>query len=147
MAQLLDVAIDTKLKLCALWASIMFFLIFTEHFALFTPGTFEMMKSFRADPEHRDSLRAALLVMASPILMIFLSVALPAKYNRILNIVVGLSFVLFWALNTLVISMLASVANVTLPISAPKILQFAVAAFAALVVWYAWKWPKTQNAV
>ena len=147
MAQLLDVAIDTKLKLCALWASIMFCLIVSEHIALFTPGTFEMMKSFRSDPEHRDSLRAAALMMASPILMIFLSVALPAKYNRILNIVAGLSFVLFWALSTLVISMLASVGNITLTISAPKILQFAAVTFATLVVWYAWKWPKTQNAV
>lgn len=138
MSQAIDAAVATKVKLCALWTSIVFCLIYTEYFRLHRPAALEQMKAFGASPEYQ---MAALVMVAIPILMIFLSAALPAKVNRILNIVLGLAFVLLWALSTLMISGLASALNVTLTLSAAKILQIAVAAFAALVVWYAWKWP------
>jgi hypothetical protein len=145
MSQLLDVPIDTKLKLCVLWISILLCLIYSDYFGLFTPGTFESIKAFRADPEHKGFLRAMWLMKASPIVMIFLSVALPAKSNRTLNIVVGIIFVLSLTFDYFVVSTLWAAANI--PLSAVVILKLVVAAFAALVVWYAWKWPKTQNAV
>lgn len=144
MSQRSDQAIDTRVKLCALWTSIMFCLIYSEYFALHRPAALEVRKAFGANPEFQ---LVAFVMVAIPTLMIFLSVALPAKYNRTLNILVGLSFVLFWAFRRLVISLLAAGANVTLTLSAAELLQTAVAAFAVLIVWYAWKWPKTQSAV
>jgi hypothetical protein len=146
MSQLLNVTIDTKLKLSALWISIMFCLIYSDYFGLFTPGAFETIRAIRADPESQGFLRVAFVLEASPILMIFLSVVLSARYNRIINIVVGAFFVLGIAFSIFVDSSLGTAFNVTIPLSAVKILKIAVASFAALVVWYAWKWPKTQNA-
>jgi hypothetical protein len=147
MTQPVDSAIDTKLKLCALWTSILLCLIFSQYFALFTPGTFETLRALRADPASRDSLMTSSLAITSPILMIFLSVVLPARFNRILNIVVGLIFVLIWALGALMVSNLASAASVTLPLTAPKVLQIVSAAFGVLVIWYAWKWPRAPVAI
>jgi len=142
MSQLLDTVIDTKLKLCALWISILICFIYSDYFRLFVPGMFEAMRTLSADPEIRDFDRAAHVIGASPILMIFLSVALPAKYNRTLNILVGVFFVLFFTGSSLF-----AVFRFSLPLSAVKIMELAVAVFAALVVWYASKWPMTQNAV
>ena len=92
MSQRSEPAMETRLKLFSLWTSILFCLTYSEYFALHRPAALEQRKAFGANPEFH---LAALVVVAIPILMIFLSVALPDKYNRTLNIVAGLFFVLF----------------------------------------------------
>ena len=131
--------IPTKLKLSALWASTMFCYIYCDYFELYTPGKLESM--LKGDLGPMGSVTQGLLiglsvVMAIPSLMVFLSVALTARYNKWLNIVVGTVFTVLMA--SLTYS--AEWYFYTLFAGIETVLT-------ALVVWYAWRWPKTASAV
>jgi hypothetical protein len=148
MSPFLDGPVGTKLKLCALWTSVMFCSIYAEVYRLYIPGALERMKAFGVNQE----LHMLWMWIAIPILMIFLSVALPAKYNRALNIAIGV--LIFLSVAIVKVGTLILVAKVGGPPASPSpfrdaavLLETAIAAFAALVVWYAWKWPRTPNAV
>ena len=148
MSQLLDVAVDTKVKLCALWTSAMFYSVYSELNRLYIPGALERMRALGADPGIQT---AWWVLIGTPIVMIFLSVALPAKYNRSLNIVIGGLVFLAIALTKLAaVVMLSKQGGPTSSALAVRQIavsvDVAIAVFAALVVWYAWKWPKTSNA-
>ena len=138
MASLSDQTIDTKLKLSALWASTMFCYIYCDYFELYMPGKIESMLQGvmrPLGPVTQQVLLGTSLMMAVPSLMIFLSVALPARYNRILNIIVGAFF-------TVLLALLAYGAAWYFY----KFFAAVEAALTALAVWYAWKWPRIANA-
>lgn len=138
MNQLINSPIPTKLKLSALWASTMFCYIYCDYFELYTPGKLESM--LQGDMGPLGSITQGVLMglsvmMAVPSLMVFLSVALPARYNKLLNIVVGACFTLLMALLTYssewyFYKFFAAIETV----------------LTALVVWYAWRWPKAVSA-
>jgi hypothetical protein len=139
MNQLIDPPIPAKLKLSALWASTMFCYVYSDYFELYTPGKLESM--LQGDlapmvPVTQGVLFGLSTMMAVPSLMVFLSVALPARYNRLLNIVVGALFTLLMAWLTYstewyFYKLLAGIATV----------------LTASVVWYAWRWPKATSTV
>ena len=138
MNQLINSTIPTKLKLSALWASTMFCYIYCDYFELYTPGKLESMLQGNLGP--MGSVTPGVLIglsamMAVPSLMVFLSVALPARYNKLLNIVVGAFFTLLMAL---------------LMYSAGwyfyKFFAGIETVLTALVVWYAWRWPRAMSA-
>jgi hypothetical protein len=90
-----EIRVSLKLKLAGLWASFMFLYIYVDYFALYMPNkiidilagkvfVFEITQVF---------LLAALVSVTIPALMIFLSVALPAKLNRWVNIVVAAVYI------------------------------------------------------
>ncbi len=79
-----DIKVSVNLKLATLWASFMFLYIYVDYFALYMPGKIaDILKGrvfvFDITP---GFLMAALASVTIPALMIFLSVALPAKVNR-----------------------------------------------------------------
>ena len=138
MNQLINSPIPTKLKLSALWASTMFCYVYCDYFELYTPGKLESMLQGNLGP--MGSVTPGVLIglsamMAVPSLMVFLSVALPARYNKLLNIVVGAFFTLLMAL---------------LMYSAGwyfyKFFAGIETVLTALVVWYAWRWPTAMSA-
>ena len=139
MTQLLDFPIPTKLKLSALWASTMFCYIYCDYFELYTPGKLESMLQGNLGP--MGSVTQGVLIglsamMAVPSLMVFLSVALHARYNKLLNIVVGAFFTLLMALLTYSAEWYFY-----------KFFAGIETVLTALVVWYAWTWPKATGAV
>ncbi|MCA9945061.1 MAG: hypothetical protein KC449_16360, partial [Anaerolineales bacterium] len=86
-----DIRLNVKLKLVALWASLMFFVIYLDYFHLYMPGKIEEIlagKMFVFDIT-QVSLLAGLATITIPALMISLSAALPAKANRWTNIIVA----------------------------------------------------------
>jgi hypothetical protein len=86
-----DIKVSVKLKLAALWASMMFFYIYVDYFGLHMPGHINNIlagKVFVFDIT-QVFLLTALVLTTIPALMIFLSVALPAKVNRWTNIIVA----------------------------------------------------------
>ena len=90
-----DVKVHTKIKLAALWASVMFCYIYADYFGLFSPGQLATMNQGQIPPLGRSTDGVMIFVsamMAVPSLMIFLSVALPAAASRILNIVAGAAY-------------------------------------------------------
>jgi hypothetical protein len=131
-----DFKINVKLKLSALWASVMFLYIYGDYFGLYAPGTVKSMLAGKMPP-FGDATQGVLIgtstMMAIPSFMIFLSVALKANVNRWVNIIFGVVY-------TLIIIMTASG-------SWPFFIFLAVleVALTGLVVWYAWTWPRLET--
>jgi hypothetical protein len=131
-----DIKVSVKLKLAALWASFMFLYIYVDYFHLYMPGSINDIlagKVFVFDISY-VFLMIAMLFVAIPALMIFFSVALPAKLNRRVNIIVAVMFIPYMLFN------LAGEAWLHM--------YFAAAIeviLLGLIIRYAWKWPCIEN--
>jgi Family of unknown function (DUF6326) len=131
-----DIKLNVKLKLAALWTPFMFLYIYVDYFAFYKPGfienviagkvwQFEITQAF---------LLAALASVTIPALMIFLSVALPAKVNRWTNIIVAAVYIPFTLFN-----LAGEAGNYYLIFGAVVEVVLLL-----LVICYAWKWPKQE---
>lgn len=131
-----DIKVNLKVKLAAIWASFMFLYIYVDYFHLYMPGTLKDIlagKVFVFDISY-VFLLIAMVFVTIPTLMIFLSVALPAKANRWTNVIVATVFIPYMLFN------LAGEAWVHM--------YFAAAvevALLCLIIRYAWKWPRIEN--
>ena len=129
-----DTMMDVKAKLAALWASMMFCYVYADLLSLYKPEIIEDIMARNLPIGSQESLIAAAIMMAIPIMMIFLSMALPVKVNRPANILVGIAYtgvnlaafvepdayyVFFGALEVLI---------------------------TLLIIWHAWKWPEYGEA-
>lgn len=133
--QLEDIKVCVKLKLAALWTSLMFLIIYLDYFALYMPGTLKDIlagKVFVFDIT-QGFLLAALTMVTIPALMIFLSVALPAKVNRWANIIVAAINIPFLLFN------LAGEAWMHMVLGA--VIEVILS---SLILHYAWKWPRIE---
>lgn len=134
-AALEDQRIPVRTKLAATWTSLMFLYAYVDILNFFTPGVIQEVldgKVFEFDLSQTFST-AALTLMAVPIFMIVLSMTLPARVNRTTNLVVASLFVPVTAFNAAGESWLYFYG---LGIALELILL-------ALVVRYAWTWPRT----
>ena len=96
-----DIKVSIKLKLAALWASFMFLYIYVDYFHLYMPSKIEDIlkgRVFEFDIT-QGFLLAALVSVTIPALMIFLSVALPAKVNRSANIIIAAVYIPYMLFN------------------------------------------------
>ncbi|MBI5308728.1 MAG: hypothetical protein HZB37_10460 [Planctomycetes bacterium] len=131
-----DIKVSLKLKLAALWTSFMFLYIYVDYFHLYMPGSIEDIlagKVFTFDISY-VFLLIAMIGVAIPVLMIFLSVALPAKVNRWTNIIVATVYIPYMLFN--------------LAGEAWAHMYFAAAVeviLLLLIIRYAWKWPKQES--
>jgi hypothetical protein len=131
--ELIDIKIDLKQKLAALWASFMFLYIYVDYFHLYMPGVIEGMLAgkvfvFEVTQAFLFMVLAAVMI---PALMIFLSIALPAKVNRLTNIIVAAIHIPYMLFN--------------LAGEAWMHMYFAAAVEVVLlciIIRYAWKWPR-----
>jgi hypothetical protein len=84
-----DIRVHVRLKLFALWSSVMFFYIYGDYFQLWQPGQLQQMIAgrmpFGANPQKVLLGMAGMMVV--PSLMPFLSLVLPVRLNRWLNII------------------------------------------------------------
>lgn len=131
-----DIKVNVKLKLAALWTSLMFLIIYIDYFHLYMPGMMESIRTGKVFEFNitQGFLIGALIVVTIPALMIFLSVALPAKVNRKANIIAA-------AVNIpLMIFNLAGMAWIHMVLGAAI-----EVALLLLVLRYAWKWPRTGS--
>ncbi len=86
-----DIKVNLKVKLAMLWASLMFFIIYLDYFHLYMPGKLADIQTGKVFvfAITQGFLLIALGLVGIPAPMIFLSVALPAKVNRLANIIVA----------------------------------------------------------
>lgn len=95
-----DQKINIKIKLSALWGAVMSMYIYCDYFQLYVPGKLQAM--IDGTTKFGDGDQGVLLGLSSIMLitslMIGLSVLLPARINRILNIIVGFVMTLFLAI-------------------------------------------------
>src|ERR671927_831913 len=83
-----DPLIPVRAKLAAAWTSFMFLVIYVDYFHLYKPGALEDILAgrvfeFDISPTF---LVIGLTLIAIPTLMIVLSVILPARANRVINL-------------------------------------------------------------
>ncbi|MDX1904994.1 MAG: DUF6326 family protein [Thermonemataceae bacterium] len=130
-----DIKVNVKIKLAMLWISFMFLYTYVDYFHLYMPGKVnEILKGkvFIFDIT-QGFLLVVLVLVAIPVLMIFLSVALPAKVNRWANIIAASVYIPYMLLNLAgeawMHMMLGAVAEVVL---------------LGLIIRYAWKWPHIE---
>ncbi|MBK8783779.1 MAG: hypothetical protein IPO22_18685 [Anaerolineales bacterium] len=131
-----DIKVSLKLKLAALWTSFMFFYIYLDYFHLYMPGKIEEIlagKMYVFDIT-QVALLAGLTTIIIPVLMIFLSVALPAKVNRWTNIIVAAVYIPYMLFNL--------VGETWLHMYFAAALQTILL---CLIIRYAWKWPKQES--
>jgi len=130
-----DVKVNVKLKLAAAWTSLMFLIIYLDYFHLYMPGSIEDLlagKVFIFDIT-QVFLVAALATVTIPALMIFLSLALPAKVNRWTNIIVSVVNIPFMLFNLAGVAWLHMIFGAVVEV-----------VLLLLIIGYAWKWPKVE---
>ena len=123
ITELVDVKIDVKIVLAALWVA---------HFLLWSFGDMaSLLQEITAPVDNSLLLFVAVPLAVIQALMIFFSVIGKAKVMRWVNIILALVFLLF---------------NVGFLVEAQFGWQYLLGAgyvlFNGLVVWYAWSWPK-----
>ncbi len=102
-ANLKDAKIEIKFVLSGLWISLMFLYVYADILSLYRPGQIGKMIDGYMGPFKANQLALALagLLMLVSIAMIALSLLLPAKSNRLVNIVVGIFLTLIGISNLL----------------------------------------------
>ncbi|MFE6814055.1 DUF6326 family protein [Streptomyces sp. NPDC057677] len=134
-ARLEDPRIPVRAKLAAAWTSFMFLYAYVDILAFFKPGVIDDIESgvvWEFDIS-QSLLTVFLALMAIPILMVVLSMTLPARANRITNLVVASVQVPFAAFNAVGESW-------TYFYGLGVALEVLVL---ALILRYAWAWPRT----
>lgn len=128
-----DVKVNIKVKLAVLWASLMFLYIYVDYFHLFMPGSIQDIlvgRVWKFDVT-QAFLLAGLASVTIPALMIFLSVALPAKVNRWTNIIVAAVYIPFSLFNLAGEAWMHMVFGAAVEV-----------VLLALIIRYAWRWPR-----
>jgi hypothetical protein len=135
-AELEDERINVKIKLATLWAALMFLYTYGDILGFYTPGNLEQLIS--GEIEGIQLTEGLLIVnavtMAIQSVMIFLSVALKANANRWANLIIGV-----FAAVVLVVATYVGGIDVRYAIQVSVELVLI-----ALILWYAWKWPKQE---
>jgi hypothetical protein len=131
-----DIKVNVKLKLASLWASFMLLYIYVDYFALYMPSKIDGIlkgKVFVFDIS-QGFILTALGLSTIPMLMIFLSVALPAKANRITNLTVAIVHIPYMLFN------LSGIVWVHMIYAAA--VEIILLGF---IIFYAWKWPRIEK--
>jgi hypothetical protein len=129
--------INIKIKLAALWASVTFCYLYGDYFELYTPDKVNSLITGENIMDSPVTLLIASMILAIPSVMVASSIFLKPKINRFLNILFGLVFTIMmvaigimstneWYLFYVFLAFLESIIT-------------------ALIVWYAWKWPKEKT--
>ena len=90
--QLEDMKVNLKIKLAGLWITLMFSYLYADVLGFYSPENLTdiLAGEIGGVPLTQEMLLAMAALMAIPIVMVFLSLILMAKINRILNIIVGI---------------------------------------------------------
>jgi Family of unknown function (DUF6326) len=132
-----EARVNIRLKLSALWTSVMFFYVYADLLGFFDATAMgEIMKGNMGflGPATQELKLGVAVMLSIPAIMILLSLVLKANHSRWANIVIG------------VIYALAAIATLILPSSLHyKYFESLELLFTGCVVWSAWKWPM-QNA-
>ena len=134
-----DQPIPVRAKLAAAWTSFMFLYVYVDILNFFTPGVIEDILAGRVFEFDITQTFAttALILMAIPILMVLLSMTLPARANRIMNLIVASVYVPVSAFNAVGESWMYFY-------GLGVVLEMIVL---ALILRCAWTWPRTAPSV
>jgi len=131
-----DAKIDVRIRLSALWVTLMLFYIYADILGFYTPGIIEGVVSGEVGgiPITQGFLFVMAIWMALPSLMVFLSLVLKANANRWVNIIAGIL-----SLAVLIATFL--VGDISLRYTFQAILEVLLI---VAIIWQAWKWPQQR---
>lgn len=134
---LIDVSIDVKIRLAALWITLMLFYIYADILGFYTPGNIEKIASGEVGGMQitQGFLVIMAIWMAIPSLMVFLSLVLRANTNRWINIILGI-------LSLLVLGATFFAGDVSFRYAFQAVIE---AVLIVLILWQAWSWPNQQS--
>lgn len=134
-----NVRIDAKLKLSALWSSVMFCYIYGDFFSLFVPGRIDSLMNGNSGAGTTTPLKLLMfaILMTLPSVMVFLSLLMKPKINRWTNVSMGIFFTAIMVL--VVVTSIDKWMIFYIFLGATEI------AITLLIVWYAWNWPKQKE--
>jgi hypothetical protein len=133
-----ELRIPTQIKLAGLWATVMFMYIYVDVIGFYKPGLIEEIISGKVwvFDITQTWLLSTLMLMTIPALMVYLSLALPAKANRYANIGLG-AFHIMLAMGT-------AVGEIQAYYVFGSVVE---AVLLTRIVWIAWKWPRVRGTV
>lgn len=129
-----DIRVNVRLKLSALWITVMFCYIYGDIIGFYQPGFINSVKAGKMGSlgdVTQGLLLGVAVFMSIPAIMVFLSLLLKPAPNRLLNIIFGILYTLI---------MLITI--ITGPWAYYLYLGIVEIMFTLLIVYYAWKWPK-----
>jgi len=126
--------VNIKIKLAALWASVTLCYLYGDYFELYTPDKVNSLITGENNLDSPTKLLIASIILAISSVMVAASIILKPKINRILNIIFGTLFTLMMVFIGIISTNEWYLFYV--------FLAFLESIITALIVWYAWKWPK-----
>jgi hypothetical protein len=130
---LVDIKLHVRFKLSALWTALMFCYIYGDYFGLYVPGKLQGMLGGKGPvgPVSESTLVGTALLLAVPGLMVFLSLLLPPRLCRWLNIGLGLFY--------------TAIMLLTMPGAWWFYIVLGVieVALSLLIIVMAWRWPRS----
>lgn len=126
--------VNIKIKLAALWTSVLFCYVYGDYFQLYVPGKVDSLITGENNLDSPTKLLIASLVLAIPAVMIALSFFLNPRINRFLNVFFGIIFTLMM--------LLIGVTSFTPWYSFYVFFAFLESLITISIVWFAWNWPK-----
>jgi len=130
-----DVKVNVKLKLSALWATLLLIYIYIDIFGFYKPGIIEDILAGKVWEFKITQAWAlgALILMMIPSLMVFLSMTLKATVNRWTNIIVAMLYIVVGIGTTIgetwAFYIVGHIAGIVLLL---------------IIIWTALKWPKQE---
>jgi hypothetical protein len=129
-----DYEVNIKIKLAALWTSVTLCYLYGDYFELYVPQKTAGLLSGDNLLNSPTNLFMASVLLSIPAVMVFLSVLLKPRLNRALNIAFGLFFT--------AIMVLIAISSLTPWRTFYVFLAVLESVITALIVWFAWKWPR-----
>ena len=134
-----DIKINVKIKLSGLWVAVMLLYVYGDIFGFYKPGLIEEIITGEVAGMQITQvwLLGFVIMMAIPSVMVFLSLTLTPKVNHWANIIVAIVY-----FGVLVGALFVGELSVAYTFS-----SIVEAVLLALIVWYAWKWPKQEASI
>lgn len=129
--------VHVKLKLAALWTSLVLCFLYGDYFGLYKPGKLDGMLDGRMGPLGQITQHVLLgtaVLMAIPSVMVYLSVALKPGVNRWVNIVLGAVFA------AIMLVTMQGAWNFYIFLGVIEVV------LCLLIIWHAWTWPRRETA-
>jgi hypothetical protein len=132
-----DAKINVKIKLSALWVTLMLFYIYADILGFYSPGVIENVVSGEIGGIQISAgiLFIMAIWMAVPSLMVFLSLALKANANRRVNLLAGI-------VSLVVLAATSFAGEFSVRYAFQAVVE---AVLIVMILWQAWRWPEEQN--
>ena len=137
---LVDSKIDTKIKLAALWTSLLFLYVYADFFDQQTPSSIESFGDLTTPigPLTPNLLLIFSLILIVPSLMICLSIFMKPKVNKWVNIVIAI----IWSFMSIVLLVDTIGSDWYRFYALYQAIEIVVL---ASIIYTAWKWPRESS--